>query len=584
MSGGDIEFDFEQDVLRMLPKIEDDTIQQEMGGFNKVSDHKRRKIVCKHWLLGLCHNGMRCDYLHRLDRNKMPPCKHGKLCKIKNCPLKHVAEEELEECAYYKQGFCYSGPNCNRRHEKRTPEECPVEAVFDQGPQPQAGAKKQKVTQQRSENFKVTLCNHWLTKGSCPFNDGCIFAHGEEEINQGNQTMAEFLVDDDIYDPTRGLMGIPLELPFPENSRCQFYILQSPDLRSLSIAKRRGVWAVPSRMAAEMNAARKASGNVVLFFCVRPLRAIYGVAKLMGNIVQASAPLTAEFPIQWLRSCRVSLSTVAQLKLGNSGMFVGRSSTDGRFDNRVGLELLLTIYRKPPWEWTQEIERAERNIRLTEKPGAPVGEYYPSDGKVPYSLHDDVLFSQDWVERAMLPTDEKGVLIIGGRSLDAPPPPPELYTGSGPGFIACGTKPQVEEMLGRMLLGLPAVFQDMKIPVGAPLFIFDMQSSIMLGVFFATTQLQSLLVPDAFWDGTACSLPLQLGFRPAFDSYPAQVSVQDPELYQVLGESLRNMGLIGSAEARQLCNLFQRRFLATQQMFRQPFANHGRRQNFRKKM
>eukprot|EP01040_Poterioochromonas_malhamensis_P024730 gene24730-30662_t len=111
-----------------------------------------------------------------------------------------------------------------------------------------------------------------------------------------------------------------------------------------------------------------------------------------------------------------------------------------------------------------------------------------------------------------------------------------------------------------------------------------MQSSIMLGVFFATTQLQSLLVPDAFWDGSACSLPLQLGFRPAFDSYPAQVSVQDPELYQVLGESLRNMGLIGAAEARQLCNLFQRRFLATQQMFRQPFANHGRRQNFRKKM
>lgn len=599
----DIEFDFEQDVQRMLPRIEDDTLHGEMGGFSRVSDHKRRKIVCKHWLLGLCHNGMRCDYLHRLDRNKMPPCKHGKLCKIKNCPLKHVGEEELEECQYYKQGFCFAGPKCNRRHEKRTPEECPAEVVFDQGPHahkdkdkdpnsanagPGAGAnnllnnpvlvanlaKKQKVEKQRSENFKVTLCNHWLSSGVCPFVGRCIYAHGEDEINQSNQTMADYLVDDDIYDPTRNIMGLPLELPFPENARVQYYILQSPDLRSLAIAKRRGVWAVPSRMAAEMNAARKASGNVVLFFCIRPLRGIYGVAKMAGHIQLGppGSPLTAEFPIQWLRSCRVRLSTVAQLKLGNSGMFVGRSSTDGRFDNRVGLELLLTIYRKPTWEWDKEMEKAEANIRLVEQPTDPAGEYFPSDGQVPYkTLHPDTLFSQDWLQRAMLPTNEKGVLLLGSNGRPLPPSEnssgsfnpqfmADIYTGNDSGFIACGTKPQIEEMMARMLLGLPTIFQDLQIAVGAPIFLFDLNTNVMLGVFFATTPLQQHLVPNAFWDGNACALPLQLGFRPAFDSFPAQVNVQDPELQTLLGDNLRTMGVIPAADARQLCNLFARRY------------------------
>jgi cleavage and polyadenylation specificity factor subunit 4 len=608
----------------MLPRIEDDTLHGEMGGFSRVSDHKRRKIVCKHWLLGLCHNGMRCDYLHRLDRNKMPPCKHGKLCKIKNCPLKHVGEEELEECQYYKQGFCYAGPKCNRRHEKRTPEECPVEAAFDQGPHthkdpsnkdstgsnatinpitnPVAAAnlaKKQKVEKQRSENFKVTLCNHWLSTGSCPFNEGCIFAHGEDEINQSNQMMAEFLVDEDICDPTRNIMGIPLELPFAENARVQYYILQAPDLRSLAIAKRRSVWMVPARLAAEMNAARKASGNVVLFFCVRALRGIYGVAKLAGPITQTpqTAPMSAEFSIHWLRSCRVSLSTVAQLKLGNSGMFVGRSSTDGRFDNRVGLELLLTIYRKPVWEWDKDLDIAQANIRVVEKPGDPPGEYFPVEGRTPEQLasllHPDTLFAPEWIQRALLPTNEKGVLLLGNNGRPLPPdsfnspynnagPPAELYTGNDPGFIACGTKPQIEEMLGRMLLGLPSVFVDLKIAVGAPIFLFDATASIMLGVFFATTGLQHMLVPNAFWDGVNCTLPLQLCFRPAFESFPAQVNFQDPELHAVAGESVRNLGVIGPAEARQLCNLFSRRYHAAQQLMRpqQQFHNNNRRPNF----
>jgi len=35
---------------------------------------KRRTVVCKHWLRGLCKKGDLCDYLHEYDEDKMPIC------------------------------------------------------------------------------------------------------------------------------------------------------------------------------------------------------------------------------------------------------------------------------------------------------------------------------------------------------------------------------------------------------------------------------------------------------------------------------------------------------------------------------
>lgn len=79
-----------------------------VGGFR--GDLKHRTIVCRHFLLGLCQNGYSCGYLHRLDKKKMPACKHGNLCKIKNCLLKHTDEQEISECIFYKQ-VTYSYPD-----------------------------------------------------------------------------------------------------------------------------------------------------------------------------------------------------------------------------------------------------------------------------------------------------------------------------------------------------------------------------------------------------------------------------------------------------------------------------------------
>lgn len=87
------------------------------------------------------------------------------------------------------------------------------------------------------------------------------------------------------------------------------------------------------RMVQEMNAALMSSEHVILFMSVRPLRAIYGVVKMTGLIPpmpQLGPAMSAEFPIVWIRTLRLSLRTVAQLKLGMSGMFIGRAASDGR--------------------------------------------------------------------------------------------------------------------------------------------------------------------------------------------------------------------------------------------------------------
>jgi cleavage and polyadenylation specificity factor subunit 4 len=40
-------------------------------------------------------------------------CSYGSKCiRGKDCPYKHVAEEDKVECVFYRQGFCMYGPFC----------------------------------------------------------------------------------------------------------------------------------------------------------------------------------------------------------------------------------------------------------------------------------------------------------------------------------------------------------------------------------------------------------------------------------------------------------------------------------------
>ncbi|KAH3902910.1 related to mRNA 3'-end-processing protein YTH1 [Saccharomycodes ludwigii] len=112
------------------------------------------KIVCKHWLRGLCKKNNNCEYLHEYNLRKMPECvffnKNGYCTSTNECPYLHIDprtghpilkdsitgndsggndglgsnengtkdEVIIEECEAYKQGFCAMGPNCKFKHIK----------------------------------------------------------------------------------------------------------------------------------------------------------------------------------------------------------------------------------------------------------------------------------------------------------------------------------------------------------------------------------------------------------------------------------------------------------------------------------
>lgn len=229
------------------------------------------------------------------------------------------------------------------------------------------------------------------------------------------------------------------------------------------------------------------------------------LANLIPQSTNATSPLTPEFPILWLRSLRLSIRTVAQVKLGASGMFVGRCPTDGRFDSKIGQDMLLTAYRKPAWNWHDELDKAHMNIRLKDISGSSSGmngvtaEYYPVSGTIPYYLPRDVLFAQDWIDRAALVPSEK---MSGGggynkfdrsgggkyqqqHQLQAAQSAVEFYSGDLPGFVVCAASPVVEEMFRRSVFGLPPQMQDVVIHTNVPLFVFDSQALVMLGIFYA---------------------------------------------------------------------------------------------------
>jgi hypothetical protein len=380
----------------------------------------------------------------------MPACRHGKSCKIKNCHLKHVDDQEVMECVFFKQGFCYNGPNCVRRHIKRLPDEVPKEASFEQCISvTNAGAtgvtaKKRKGP---NENYKVSLCNHWLLSGTCHFNEECHFAHGEDEIQEGYQS--DQFNDVEVYDPTRNRLDADLILPFSEKARISYFLFQAPDLRACVVSKRRGVWSVPSRLAAEINSALRAYDHVVAFVAVRPLKGIYGVMKIAGAVTPAPAhlnnmALTPEFPVMWIRTMRVSMRTVAQLKIGTTGVFVGRTYTDSKFESKVGSEIMYISYRKPSWDWSQEgqLHLAEQSLAAQRiangEPAVPM-------------LPPDVLFPPDWFIKTT--SGALGHRNTSSSHSDVLPNivqvQQEFYTLDHPGFLFNASGMVAEEMIAR---------------------------------------------------------------------------------------------------------------------------------------
>jgi hypothetical protein len=98
---------------------------------DKVYDelpHLRKKLqsMCTHWLRGICHKGVLCEYMHIYSVEGIPICKfylQGK-CLNDECMYRHTLPpsargRHTSPCLDYATGFCARGPRCPQEHVRR---------------------------------------------------------------------------------------------------------------------------------------------------------------------------------------------------------------------------------------------------------------------------------------------------------------------------------------------------------------------------------------------------------------------------------------------------------------------------------
>lgn len=113
--------------------IESAAVSAPAGMSVQKLNEKYRTVVCRHWIRGLCMKGESCEFLHQYDMSRMPVCRWGETCKVKDCPYRHEAEADKPQCVFYQQGFCIHGTQCRYRHYKQAAEKRPLIADFSLG-------------------------------------------------------------------------------------------------------------------------------------------------------------------------------------------------------------------------------------------------------------------------------------------------------------------------------------------------------------------------------------------------------------------------------------------------------------------
>ncbi len=540
-------FEFEDHVKAHLPTLADSASSSAVQTINVLGlthrrvDPRHRSVVCTHWLSGLCQKGTDCDFLHKLDKSKCAACNHGKTCKIKNCPLMHIDDGARPECVLFKQGFCFHGSRCKYRHVKLAPDACPAIGNFVMTAESMANTavplSKKRKTQEPNAFYKISLCKHWLTSGVCPFGEECHYSHGEEDLKKFQGT--DDLDDSDVYDPVRSKMdNSNLVVPWSEDANVVYFMVHSPDIRSLVVSRRRGVWALPVAVAAEIaSLLYKNMNEVILFFFVKALGGVYGIAKVKGPMLPNNPmyPMSPEFPVEWLRTTRISLKMVSQLKMVD-GQSVARTSYDGSLSSTVGYEILLILFRKEMWDWSVDVTEAESKKFDEERyTQAPLGV--------------NVLFPPAWIERSvdMFALDRANQIVNVEDEF--------YYKGAQVGFVCGVTRETFDECMAKKLFGLPTEMKEVSsaIEIGSPLFLMDPSSDLLFGLFEAVTTATELLDPTAFVPPghTESFLPIQVRFNVVLDS--PSVSLREPDVNSIFSP---RFGPLQLDETRKLANIF----------------------------
>mmetsp|Transcript_6680 Transcript_6680/g.7252 ORF Transcript_6680/g.7252 Transcript_6680/m.7252 type:complete len:604 (+) Transcript_6680:104-1915(+) len=529
-----IQYDFEDYALKYgIPETIDPLPYRKAGSVfatgeeaepvmtSAKNDPRLRTVVCRHWLRDLCMKGAACEFLHQYDLSKMPLCRHGDRCKVKDCPFRHISEADRLECVFYSQGFCIHGPFCRYKHVRRERADLPLVADFTLGlSQMQAG--KDGVTARRpapkpNEFYKVSLCKHFLS-GDCPFGDGCHFAHGEhelkkfprvkegEETNDTSNEISENMFasqNDQTVDYFQGGSsggGKPTPILEPENAA--FFIVRAAKQRDLAISTVRKEWYVQRKHAEKLNTAFNSGKLVMIFFTASDSNHIQGAA-LMTSLATYQEIIDDEsqgpqrdcfcyrFKCEWYRTTEMPISTAVE----------------------AAPDLLL------PTKTTQYCQD------MTSKTGEAVMKAVWNSPLV--SLYESATGETD-------PPKDDALL----SDFRCPSPDEALWpVMPGPGFIFGCNEQTMDECLGRGIFGLPAHMKHAAagIQPGSSIFLFHVTDGLLFGIFEALTSATSNIQPRAFSKNpkaTSSPFPVQIRVRVTLECPP--LDNKDPILNDIL--------------------------------------------------
>jgi len=497
-------------------------------------DPRLRTVVCRHWLRDLCMKGKACEFLHQYDLTKMPLCRHGDRCKIKDCPFRHISESERLECVFYSQGFCIHGPFCRYKHLRRDRADLPAVADFTLGlSQMQAG--KDGIQQRRpapkpNEFYKVSLCKHFL-QGNCPFGEGCHFAHGEHELkkfprNKDADNIAE--LNENIFGNSEtatvdyfqgGNSGGGKPSPILESSEACFFIVRAATQRDLAISTVRGEWWIQRKHQEKVNHAFTQKNQTMFFFTVSDSHHIQGAALMTSFSTCQDKNNTNEdtfsfkFKCEWYRTTELHCSTAMKsapdlvLPTKSTGFCRDVSSSTGE-------ALMKAIWNSPL-----------------------------------------VTLYESFSEQVDPPSDDK--LLVDFRA----PAPDEIAwpTMPTPGFIFGCSSMTMDECLGRGIMGLPAHMKRAAecISPGCTIFLFNITDKLLFGIFEALTVATINIIPNAFSKNpkaTTSPFPLQIRFRVSLECPPLDDS--NPVLNDILRSRLGGrIGPLTHAQAEAVASL-----------------------------
>ena len=570
----EVEYDFEDFALtKGIPETVDPLPYRKAGSVfasgddaeavvtSAKHDPRLRTVVCRHWLRDLCMKGAACEFLHQYDLSKMPLCRHGDKCKVKDCAFRHISEADRLECVFYSQGFCIHGPFCRYKHIRLDLIERPQVADFTLGlSQMQAGKDGQvarRPAPKPNEFFKISLCKHHL-QGECPFGDGCHFAHGEAELRrfpgkeqctQATGTGENGEISDNMFDNTAdttvdyysgGSAGGGKPSPILEPEHAVFFIVRSASQLDLARSTVRREWYIQRKHAEKVNAAFNSGKQIMVFFTVSDSDHIQGAALVtsMATMDESAAgsngggdskgdkdgPFSYRFKCEWYRTTELPISTAID----------------------AAPDLLLPT---PQTEYCQDITSKTGEALMKAVWNSPLVTLYESftgDQEPPQG--DAILtdFRCPQLEEVAWPTTP------------------------GPGFIFGCSSQTMDECLGRGILGLPGHMKGAAscIKPGSSIFLYNVTDRLLFGIFEALTPAKENIVPTAFSKNpkaTTSPFPVQVRVRVSLECPPVEDT--DPVLNDILRARVGGrIGPLTHAQAEALASLLANQCGALQYM------------------